>query len=260
MLDYLTLILAAAAAGLAGLGLHKARRIHLKLFDLDRLVQERVDNLYTQLTTLNRLERTLSLPGALPPTRGWAGSPDFLRHVHDLARAHRPRTVVECSSGTSTIVLARTLQMSGTAGHVHSLEHDPLYASKTRDALQEFDLSSLATVIDAPLVSHVIDGQQHRWYRLDDLPGGIDMLVIDGPPVNTQRMARYPALPLLIDRLSPGALVVLDDAARPDERAAVDQWVQRFGLVRLEGHFAEKGIAVLQRPAHPSGTPGPETT
>lgn len=248
MLHYLTFVLAAVAAGLAALGLYKTRRIHLKLFDLDRLMQERVDNLYMQLTTLNRLEHTLSLPGALPSTRGWAGSPDFLRHVHELARAHRPRTVVECSSGTSTIVLARTLQMNG-AGHVHSLEHEPQYAGKTRNALQELGLSSLATVIDAPLATHAIDGQQHRWYRLDDLPGGIDMLVIDGPPVGTQHMARYPALPLLIERLSPGAIVVLDDAARPDELAAVDQWVQRFGLARLDGYFAEKGIAVLQRPA-----------
>lgn len=248
MLDYLTLFLAAAAAGLAALGLHKARRIHLKQFDLDRLMQERVDNLYTQLTTLNRLEHALSLPGALPSTRGWASSPDFLWPVHELARTHRPGTVVECSSGTSTIVLARTLQMNG-AGHVYSLEHEPLYAGKTRGALQELGLQTLATVIDAPLVPHAIDGRQHRWYQFDALPGNIDMLVIDGPPVSTQPMARYPALPLLIERLAPGGIVVLDDATRPDESAAVAQWIQRFGLVRIEGYFAEKGIAVLQRPA-----------
>lgn len=245
MIDVLTLILAAAAVGLAALCLHKIRRVHLKLFDLDRLMQERTDNLYTQLTTLHGLERALALPGTLPATRGWAGSPDFLLHVHELARTYQPGTVVECSSGVSTVVLARTLQMNGT-GRVWSLEHDPLYAGKTRNLLRQFDLQSLATVIDAPLLPHSIDGNTHLWYRLDEVPQAIDMLVIDGPPWSTQPMARYPALPLLIDRLAPGAIVVLDDAARPEETQAVEQWIRRFALTQMEGYFAEKGIAVLR--------------
>lgn len=246
MTYYLTLTLALSATGLAALCFHKLRRVHLKLFELDRLMQDRVDNLFTQLTTLNALERVLDLPAPLPTTRGWAGSPDFLRHIHDLALTHKPSIVVECSSGTSTVVLARTLQMNGT-GQVFSLEHDALYAEKTRQALQRCGLQSLATVIDAPLTKHQIDGTSHLWYRLEDLPERIDMLVIDGPPAVTHHRARYPAIPLLICRLTPEAVVVLDDAARSDEQAAVDLWVQHFGLTRVEGYFAEKGIAVLHR-------------
>lgn len=248
MIEYLSSTLAAATLAIAALCLHKLRRIHLKQFDLDRLMQERIDNLYAQLTLLGSLERLLDLPGPLPATRGWAGSPDFLRHLHELARAHKPATVLECSSGTSTVVLARTLQMNAS-GRLHSLEHEPAYAGKTREALQRLGLQSLAHVIDAPLVEHRIEGRTHRWYRLDDAPGRIDMLVIDGPPVTTQHMARYPAIPLLLERLAPGAIVVLDDAARADEQAAVAQWTARFGLRPLEGYFAEKGIAVLQKPS-----------
>ncbi|MES9855801.1 MAG: hypothetical protein ABW166_04240 [Sedimenticola sp.] len=41
------------------------------------------------------------------------------------------------------------------------------------------------------------------------------MLVIDGPSGFIQKHSRYPALPLLFDKLSNNGMVFLDDAARP---------------------------------------------
>ena len=45
----------------------------------------------------------------------------------------------------------------------------------------------------------------------------IDLLLVDGPPAYAvgHGLARYPALPVLRDRLAPGATVVLDDVERP---------------------------------------------
>lgn len=52
----------------------------------------------------------------------------------------------------------------------------------------------------------------------------VDLLVIDGPPEATGNWARYPALPLLREKLRSGAVVVLDDTHRADERAILEAW------------------------------------
>ena len=225
---------------------HKCRRIHLKQFDAERLAGERIDNAFTQLETLRALDKDLALPASLPPTRGWAGSPDFLRHVHRIATRLRPENIVECSSGTSTVVLARTAQLNGR-GHVYSLEHEPQYAQITRTELERQGLQAYATVIDAPLCKHSLARGDWQWYETAGLPQIIDLLVIDGPPATTQPLARYPAVAVLNDRIAAGGRVILDDAARPDERTAVAYWNSDFQFVPEAELFAEKGIAFLKR-------------
>jgi predicted O-methyltransferase YrrM len=246
MLSILILLLLLAIAGGVYACYHKIKRVHLKAFEDAQRGNERLDNLYTQLETLMALYQDLKPAVGFPGTRGWAGSPDFLRHVARAAATHKPEFIVECSSGTSTVVLARTAQMNGV-GHVYSLEHEPLYAQKTRDELARQGLSAFATVLDAPLREHSLGGSKHRWYDTSGLPDRIDLLVIDGPPKDTQVQARYPAVPVLLSKLSPQARVLLDDADRPDERAAVARWQSESGLAVDQQLFAEKGIAMLRR-------------
>jgi predicted O-methyltransferase YrrM len=239
------LLLLAIAAGVF-VCYHKIKRVHLKAFEDAQRSGERLDNVYTQIETLMALYHDLKPAVGLPSTRGWAGSPDFLRHVARAAATHKPASIVECSSGTSTVVLARTAQLNGV-GHVYSLEHEPLYAQKTRDELARQGLTAFATVLDAPLREHKLGGTTHRWYDTSGLPASIDLLVIDGPPKDTQVQARYPAVPVLLSKLSPQARVMLDDADRPDERAAVARWQSESGLAVDQQLFAEKGIAMLRR-------------
>ena len=49
--------------------------------------------------------------------------------------------------------------------------------------------------------------------------------------MTTQALARYPAVAVLDSRIAPDGQVVLDDAARPDERAALARWASEFGFV-----------------------------
>jgi predicted O-methyltransferase YrrM len=205
----------------------------------------RVDNAFSQLTALMSLERNLHLRGGLPPTRGWAASPDFLTHAYRLATTGEVKVVLECSSGTSTVVLARAMQQQGS-GHVYSLEHDPGFASLTRGHLLRLGLQDFATVIDAPLVEHELAGERWNWYATGDVPSDIDLLVIDGPPGSAQKLARYPAIPLLKSRLRTSARVILDDADRPDERQVVSRWVRDHEMARDGTPWAEKGAAILK--------------
>jgi predicted O-methyltransferase YrrM len=257
MLELLIGILGAGVA-LVAFTLYKVRNMHRMLFRLSRQVSEvlprQLDEQFRQLEALANLRAEIEPVGILPPTRGWAASPDFLVVVASAAREHRPQCVVECSSGVSTIVLARCMQKNGS-GHVYSLEHDPIYAVRTRDHLVRLGLAEWATVIDAPLEEQVIDQGVHRWYAKDKLPGHltIDMLIIDGPPADTQSLARYPAGPVLFPRLSENGRVYLDDADRQDEREIVARWLARFAMLQHANIPTEKGCVMLwNRPGNVS--------
>jgi predicted O-methyltransferase YrrM len=225
---------------------HKARRIHRLLFDL-RLGLDRVSaDVFRQVESLQALYLDLRLTRSLPPTRGWAASPDFLAVLMRHVRRGRPGTVVECGSGVSTLVLARSLQLNG-GGHVYSLEHLPEHVIETRALLNEHGVGSFATVLESPLRTLRLGSTEWSWYSVEALPqGAIDMLVVDGPPWTTGRLARYPAGPVLFPRLSSAAVVILDDAGRADERAALARWREEYPALSHEKVECEKGCAVLR--------------
>ncbi len=243
-------ILLLAILLIAAYSLHKVRAAHLMLYELRDTLEQGGNRQFRQLEALQGLYIELKLDKSLPPTRGWAASPDFLIELARHAREARPGIVVECSSGTSTVVLARTLQLNGR-GKVYSLEHDPHYAQLTRELLARHGLSEWAVVLDAPLEPLDVGNVPYTWYRASVLPAlpQIDMLVIDGPPQAVGRLARYPAGPVLLPRLAPGGAVFLDDAARPDEQEAVQRWRDAFADLQVSTRNCEKGCAVLQRPA-----------
>lgn len=248
------LLLVAVAAGLFAVH-RKVRRIDVAMWGLRDSVLSTVsqsgtavaDNLYRQLESLHALNALLALALPLPPLRGWAGSPDFLLALARVVLLRRPATIVECSSGASTVVVARCCQLLG-AGHVYSLENSGEYAAKTRRMLVEQGLESWATVIEAPLVEHELSGERFPWYELDGLaPERIDLLVVDGPPAALKSLARYPAGPLLLPRLTAEGVVMLDDADRPDEQEIVKRWCAANPDLVAESQPAEKGLVVLSR-------------
>ncbi|MGV7206268.1 O-methyltransferase [Oxalobacteraceae bacterium A2-2] len=240
-------LLLAAASLLTGLYvLHKVRLAHLLLHQLRDRSSAEPAILFRQLEALLGLYAELRLPASLPPTRGWAASPDLLLALARHARDQQPRSVLECSSGVSTLVLARCMQQNGS-GKVVSLEHDAGYADRTRELLRRHGLSDWAEVLHAPLRPHLLHGEAWSWYDLDGLAlsGPIDMLVVDGPPQAVRRMARYPAGPLLLPKLAPDGWVFLDDAERADEQAMLARWRLEFPVLRQGTLPCEKGCAVL---------------
>ena len=230
--------------------LHKVRRVHLKLFDLAQDSVRLGERMFRQVQALDGLYREPGFERALPPTRGWAASPDFLWILARHALEHRPETVVECGSGVSTLVLARCLQKNGS-GRVVSLDHDAQFAEETRRNLARHGLSDWAQVIDAPLRAGEIGGRTFTWYAREKVPDmdRIDMLVVDGPPTPMDPMMRYPAGPLLLAKLAPGGALFMDDADRPEERRIVELWLAENPGLRAERMECEKGCVAMRREA-----------
>lgn len=250
-MDYALIMLATLILAIQVLVFHKVRRIHLTTYRLlaaadtiDRTEKE-TRTLYRQLQSYDGLMRLIEPARPLPPLRGWAASPDFLLTIARHATAEKPEAILECSSGSSTVVLARCCQLNG-CGHVWSLEHDAQYAAHTRARLEEQGLSEWATVVDAPLAPSPKTAQP--WYEVGALRGpehGFDMLVIDGPPRQTGPRARYPALPELDPLLARGAAVYLDDADRADEQEILRRWAAEFPRYVHTPLDLEKGGARL---------------
>jgi hypothetical protein len=169
----------------------------------------------------------------------WSADPVLVHNAVRLLIDTRPALVVECGSGSSTVVLARCLRALGH-GRIVSLDHDVLYAQRTRDLLRLHGVEDQATVVMAPLVQREVNGRQLQWYApvyLELLGSKIDVLLVDGPPGTTALRARYPAVPLLEPHLAQTCSILLDDGDRADERAIAHAWAQELGatLLYLEG-------------------------
>lgn len=196
---------------------------------------------YRQLEALISLTSCIDPIAPLPVGRSWAASPDFLRLLATEILAKKPSLVVELGGGYSSIVIGYCLQQNDR-GRLISLDHDNEFAQMTSKAIEAHDLTDQVSVIHAPLREHLIDGDAWKWYDFDALPdvAPIDILVVDGPPAAQNPLARFPALPLFVDRLAQDAVVMLDDGVREGERTIVERRTADHEL-SFQYHALEKG-------------------
>ena len=193
------------------------------------------------------LEKMLGFEKALPVTEYWSAAPDFLKTISDYCLEKKPQVIVECSSGASSLVLSQCCKLN-KIGHVYSLENGEEFVSQTSQQLDDFLLSEYCDVIHAQLQDVQLNSSSFQWYALNNLPEiEIDMLVIDGPPGFLQKHSRYPALPMLNERLGEHCAVFLDDAARDDEQELVRRWLKMYPEFQAEYIENERGCFILKR-------------
>ncbi len=209
-------------------------------------VRRHLDQLPSDTVYLERLLAQIADPSVpLPALGGWAATArTVLAMVEEIQRAPGPVTILDCGSGSSTVLDALLLKQRGLGGHVYALDADAAFAEDTRGYLRAHGADEFAVVVDAPLIEVALaDGSTVPWYDLTRLPdiGEVDILFVDGPIGALAEQARYPAFPLLADRLADGALVVVDDTNRRDEKEIVRRWLteeyagRRLTLLRTHG-------------------------
>ncbi len=215
-------------------------------------VRRHLDQLPSDTAYLQRLVAQTADPAApLPALGGWAATArSILAIVDEIQRAPGPLTVLDCGSGSSTVLDALLLKQRGAGGHVYALEADPGFADETRAYLRAHGAEGYGVVDDAPLTAVTLPaGSTAPWYDLAHLPetSEIDVLFVDGPIGTIADQARYPAFPLLADRLADGALVVVDDTNRPDEKKIVRRWLEEEHAGRRLTRPRNHGRATLLR-------------
>lgn len=167
---------------------------------------------------------------ALPHLGSWKADTGFLHRIVDAVKELQPQTVVELGAGATTLVCAKALALHG-GGRLYSFDQHSGFVDATRQWLRDESVGSV-TLEHAPLRIEIPEWGG-SWYDLSDLPERIDLLIIDGPPWTVHPFIRG-AAEALFDRLSPGARVLLDDAARPGERIVARRWQKRWPQIRFE--------------------------
>lgn len=194
----------------------------------------------TKASKRRLLARLNMADDALPNLGSWKADTGFLHRIVDAVEELRPRNVVELGAGASSLVCARALQMHG-GGILHSYDQHAGFVELTAEWLRDEGLD--AQIRYAPLEPSP-GGWPGRWYALSDLPETIDLLIIDGPPWAIHPHVRG-AAEVLFDRLSPGAIVLLDDAARPGERVVARRWSANWpGIAFARAGGSTKGTLI----------------
>ena len=183
----------------------------------------------------------------LPPSRDFAASPDFLKWLLYVVEQRRPKVVVEAGSGLSTILLADYYKQKKSDVRHFALENNISFGKKTKRWIENENVF----VLNAPLRKYDVPGKGFiSWYDLTALEQedvkDIELLVIDGPHALKEKNIRYPAYPLLKDRLSPRTAILADDTKRPQDRAIMEAWAREGGF-DIQYFDTEKGACLLTR-------------
>lgn len=168
---------------------------------------------------------------------GWDAKPVFLKEIVTALRS-TSGSVLECGSGLSTLVMAALAPQRVRV----SLEHHPEWATRVTTALDAHGLK--ADVRIAPLVVH---DNGLRWYSTcQHLPDDIGLVICDGP--DCYGRGRYAVLPIVRSHLSPGAVILFDDAAAEGQPAVLEAWREEFGAHVERRHQDGVDYAIVQIP------------
>jgi predicted O-methyltransferase YrrM len=157
----------------------------------------------------------------------WVLAKDSMRFLVALIRRMSPEKVIEYGSGVSTRVVVHEIREGCV---VRSFDHVEAYAIKTRAELNAVADGRDVKVLHRAIGLGFFHGKLLPFYRLgrDDL-GPVreaDLVIVDGPPGPWGREAAlYASFPIMRQ----GAILLLDDAARPGEQKAVKSWQRYFG-------------------------------
>lgn len=223
------------------------------LFHFHNLRKQRERNFQYKIQVINELNRLLPIRAPLPPMNGWAATPELALNVYKVISTNKPDLIVELGSGVTSIISAYSLEKFNPGGITISFDHNADYANKTRIELENHQLSKYAQIVDAPLTTISLKEEDFRWYDIDfsSIQKPIDLLIIDGPPLKTQKNARYPALPLFYSYLSDNAVIIFHDTDRKSETKIIQKWNEKYPGLSCRYPKSEKGITVIKRKLNP---------
>ena len=165
----------------------------------------------------------LGLPDdALPNLGSWKADVGLLTLVVDHILEAKPKLVVEFGAGASTLIVARALQLAGGGTHIAFDQHED-FVRATSAWLGDHGLSA---DIRAAALRRTSEWPG-LWYDHGEMPGGIDLMLIDGPPWTIHPCTRGAAATLFA-KMAVGGTIMLDDAARPGERLVARRWKREW--------------------------------
>lgn len=211
-----------------------------------------------QVEALLQLYKGFEPRWAMPSLGRWALDARAALHLRSLVEEYRPQRILEIGGGSSTIWLGYMCERLGV--ELISVDHHQTFYERTRLMVSRHRLTHVVDVRLGPLTQYRLDSGVYDWYDSSAFSGvqDIDMVLVDGPPATTGPLARFPALPVLADRLAPQALILLDDSERADEAEAVERWTSRYGLSRIDEGVSRLAVLRAASTSSSNGLPDSE--
>jgi hypothetical protein len=171
--------------------------------------------------------------------QGWDAKLDYLQEIVERAVATEG-PILECGSGLTTLVLGylagkRTVK-------TWSLEHNAAWHRRVSNAIERYHVPEV-NLCFAPLRDYAT----FNWYDppLADMPVKFSLVVCDGPP-DLASGGRYGLLPVLGNRLKPGAVILFDDAREPGQPEVLRRWTTERGVSVELRETEEVSFALVQ--------------
>jgi hypothetical protein len=227
---------------------------------LEKILNQSMINSTRQLEAFVGVQNYLATGERMPDMHGWPISPDLALYLIDLLENTDYDIVVEFGSGTSTLLLARTLTRLASRRRgrppvrLVAFEHLEHYYTQTSDLLQKAGMLDTVHLVLAPLETYTApDGRSYPYYCCHDTLSDaanrqpvtdIQILVfVDGPPEPTGKHARYPALPAVLAHFKGAKIdILLDDYIREDEKEIVRLWLAEIEAQGLRYTLVEKKL------------------
>jgi hypothetical protein len=204
-------------------------------------VKAELENNTHQIEAFLDLQNFFNHGRHLPKMHGWPISPDLALYLVDIINSNSYDAIIEFGSGTSTLLIAQTLDLKARNTQKDSIvrqvafEHLPEYYEKTNAELKQHGLNNNVNLQLTPLKPANFTGGSYSYYSCDDVLEELSLTLpmatpkvlalVDGPPARTGKHARFPALPILLKYFSHAEIdIVLDDFARTEEKSIVSLW------------------------------------
>jgi predicted O-methyltransferase YrrM len=189
-----------------------------------------------------------NLNTAADDTPNYAVSQGVATLLAELVCANACRNILEFGAGSSSRVFARALARAG-GGRLTSVEQSPEWCREAWEEVEAAPGVRAQLIVALPELRVCREGVYHVYARAAAplaAHGPYDFVLVDAPQ---WYYGRDGALPLVYDMLAPGALIVVDDAGRPQERWAIYRWLQTYPgleLLAYDAGFGRNGVAVLR--------------
>lgn len=209
-------------------------------------LQNQLHDTYYRMDALMSIHHILTFRHPLPIMRSWTITASYAHALLELILSRTSGDVLDIGSGISTIIAGYAVEKRGN-GKVISLEHDEPYYKKAEALIKLHGLERYIEIHYCPIVKHELNGESWLWYDISKIKGSlgnVQVISVDGPPGNLQKLSRYPALPLLHDSLAKDKTILLDDGVRVDEQQIAERWKNEFGLTLNYTHSV-KGLFIL---------------
>nr|WP_230375995.1 class I SAM-dependent methyltransferase [Pseudomonas fulva] len=216
----------------------KARR------SLENTIKSEILNAAQQLEAFLGVQNFINHGERLPSMHGWPISPDFALYLIELIDGNDYDLIIEFGSGTSTVIIAKTLARIARQEHGKpattqvAFEHLEQYHAQTQENLRQAGLLDYVQVILAPLTPYQApNGTTYLYYSCHAVLKALAetlsvtslkiLMVVDGPPASVGKHARYPAVPMVLEKFNGARIdILLDDYIREDEKEIAQLWLQ----------------------------------